>query len=82
MDTDEDIIQYANQPYSGDLDLVSSRYRKRIVYQPNGTAGGSNLTMTFCVHGQAVAPKALVLSNMGRPRVAELVGAGRSQGCG
>lgn len=44
--------------------------RQRIVYQPNGGNGGSNITFTLCDRRGAKHAQALILSNGGRLRSA------------
>jgi len=43
--------------------------RRWIRYQSTGLALGSNVTITFCDSGGFVAPKAVIISNTGRPRI-------------
>jgi len=51
------------------LHIRSSPRRNHVTYQPNGLASGSNLSITFCdKHGRG-APRAVIVSNGGRPRV-------------
>lgn len=52
------------------IQIRSNRYR--VVYQPLGTAGGSNQTFLFCDQRKAATVndhRRVVLSNVGRPRV-------------
>jgi type IV fimbrial biogenesis protein FimT len=54
---------------TADLHIRSSAGRDHVTYQPNGMASGSNLTITFCdKHGRGT-PRAVIVSNSGRPRV-------------
>ena len=47
--------------------LVSSAYRPRVRYRPNGMAQGGNLSIRLC---QGSAPySAIVMNNAGRPRI-------------
>ena len=47
--------------------LVSSAYRPRVRYRPNGMAPGSNLSIRLC---KGSAPySAIVMNNAGRPRI-------------
>ncbi len=48
---------------------ISSIYRKRVTYRPDGMAGGSNVTVTFCHQDDVTPPKAVIVSNTGRPRI-------------
>lgn len=50
------------------LAIRSSAGRQLVRFQPDGTAGGSNLTLTFC-HTDAAAPALnVIISNSGRVR--------------
>ncbi|MBK1699940.1 GspH/FimT family pseudopilin [Thiococcus pfennigii] len=52
------------------IQIRSNRYR--VIYQPLGTAGGSNQTFLFCDQRAAATVddhRKVVLSNVGRPRV-------------
>ncbi|MGB0514294.1 MAG: GspH/FimT family pseudopilin [Wenzhouxiangellaceae bacterium] len=51
---------------------MDSAGRKRIRYQPDGTAGGSNLSIKLCDLEHADLAHAVIVSNPGRPRVAPL----------
>lgn len=51
---------------------VDSAGRTRIRYQPDGTAGGSNLTIKLCDPERPEIARAVIVSNPGRPRVADL----------
>ena len=44
--------------------------RRRFVYQQDGTAGGSPGTFSLCDTAGRVDPQVLVVSNVGRPRIA------------
>lgn len=57
-------------PGPGNSITLTSGTRKRIVYEPDGSAlGGSNGTYVVCDTGGLARPKAVILSNPGRPRV-------------
>lgn len=49
------------------LRLLTSKGRKRLVFQPNGGNVGSNVTFTLCL-GASRAPVVLVMANNGRLR--------------
>ena len=66
-----------NQPDNGPLRvgpdhkqllIQSSGARRRVAFLPDGTAGGSNLTLLFCSPGHAQEPLGVVVSNAGRVR--------------
>jgi type IV fimbrial biogenesis protein FimT len=49
--------------------VVTSGGRRRIDFQPSGSAGGSNATFTIC-HAREHDGKAVIVANSGRVRVA------------
>lgn len=61
--------------------LTSSKYRRRITFQPTGTAGGSNATFTLCVPGAPDRARAVILSRLGRARVSATGPGGRGLAC-
>ena len=67
-EADETLLQSGN-PLGAGIILHASNYRKRIVYQPDGSSGGSNSTFTFCDARKAARPRVICLSNSGRPRL-------------
>lgn len=52
----------------GGIRLLTSKGRKRLVFQPNGGNAGSNVTFTLCAGRSTHAASTLVLSNNGRLR--------------
>lgn len=70
IDTSDFVVQ-RHTPLDTRLRIKSSRHRSRVVYQPNGFSGGTNLVFTFCgkdaVRNQV--PRYVVISNTGRARV-------------
>lgn len=68
LDPDETILQAGN-PLSAGISLRSSNHRKRIVYQQDGSSGGSNASFTFCDSRKLAKPRVICLSNTGRPRL-------------
>jgi type IV fimbrial biogenesis protein FimT len=67
-DSDGTVLQAGN-PLSSGIALHSSNHRKRIVYQPDGSSGGSNASFTFCDTRRLAKPRVICLSNSGRPRL-------------
>lgn len=67
-DPDEALLQVGN-PLSAGIGLYSSNHRKRIVYQQDGSSGGSNASFTFCDLRELAQPRVICLSNSGRPRL-------------
>ena len=56
-------------PLQADILMRSGNRRKRIVYQPDGSSGGSNSSFTFCDRRNRARPRVICLSNTGRPRL-------------
>jgi type IV fimbrial biogenesis protein FimT len=56
---------------SGGIVIRSSRYRRRVTYQPLGTAGGSTITLAVCAAHDAALARYVIISIMGRARVAQ-----------
>jgi type IV fimbrial biogenesis protein FimT len=67
-DPGEPILQAAALMGSG-IGLQSGNFRKRIVFQPDGSSGGSNSSFTFCEQRHRARPRVICLSGTGRPRV-------------
>lgn len=55
-------------PLAGFIQMRSGNHRKRIVYQPDGSSGGTNSSFTFCDIRGLTEPRVICLSNTGRPR--------------
>ena len=49
--------------------VITSAGRRRIDFQPSGSAGGSNVTFTIC-HAREHGGRAVIVANSGRVRVA------------
>ncbi len=64
------------------IHMQSTLGRQRVVYRPDGRSAGSNLTLTFCDPTHVIAPKAVIVSNTGRPRIATVRGDGKPLNCG
>ncbi len=67
-EADEPVL-HAGNPLAAGVILHASNYRKRIMYQPDGSSGGSNSSFTFCDTRKAARPRVICLSNSGRPRL-------------
>lgn len=52
------------------LRVMGSRGRTHIVFQPDGSAGGSNAQLTICHHNDTRDARAVIVSNSGRVRIA------------
>lgn len=49
--------------------IRTSRYRRRVTYQPLGTAGGSTITFAVCAEHEPGWARYITISNTGRARV-------------
>jgi len=79
FDVDETTVWVAGT--SEGLHIRSTTGRDHVAYQPNGMASGSNLSFTFCdKHGRG-APRAVIVSNSGRPRTSTRGAGGRALVC-
>ena len=54
--------------YAGKITIQSSAGRRFVRFNPDGSAGGSNLTLLFCGSDPAAAALSVVVSNSGRVR--------------
>lgn len=68
-DSADDLLRVGN-PFDGLH--VDSAGRTMIRYQPDGTAGGTNLTIKLCDPQRPDQSRAVIVSNPGRPRVDDL----------
>lgn len=53
------------------LEATSSAYRKLIRYDNMGASPGTNITISFCDERGSEHAKAVIINNIGRPRVSE-----------
>ncbi len=67
----EPLLQ-AGQLMAAGIRMHSGNGRKRILYQPDGSSGGSNSSFTFCGRHNHAKPRVICLSNTGRPRLSRL----------
>ena len=67
-DADERLIM-RGLPMQPGIKLAASNHRKRIVYQHDASSAGSNSSFTFCDTRGKAKPRAICLSNTGRPRL-------------
>jgi type IV fimbrial biogenesis protein FimT len=56
-------------PAAKGVRVLTTTGRLRVVYQPDGTSGGTNLTFRVCPRDALTPGQAVVVSNVGRPRV-------------
>lgn len=57
-------------PMPPTMRIVSSQGRPRVLFQPDGSAGGSNAQLTICSVTDAHDGRAIIISNSGRIRAA------------
>ena len=67
---DEPLLRWS-QPGLAGVRITTSTGRRKVVYQPEGTAGGTNATFRICPLSERTPGRAVVISNTGRPRVTE-----------
>lgn len=67
-DRDESLLRVSNIA-STNLRIASSNGRQRIAFQSDGSAGGSNTTLTFCDARGATRARAIIIAVNGRPRL-------------
>ena len=61
--------------------MNAGNHRKRIVYQQDGSSGGSNSSFTFCDSRKKAKPRVICLSISGRPRLSQTLCNGRPIDC-
>ncbi len=66
-DTGERLLRIT-QATADTIRIRAPRSRRRIRYLPDGRSPGSNLTMTVCDTTGVAPPRAVIVSNTGRPR--------------
>lgn len=67
-DPDEPLLR-AGMPLAAGIELHSGNRRRRIVYQPDGSSGGTNSSFTFCDNRRHARPRVICLANTGRSRL-------------
>lgn len=78
-DKEEEIIYI--EAAKENIEIISSRYRRRVVFHPMGTSAGSNASYVFCDQRGPSKARAIILSNGGRARVAEKKSDGKEWKC-
>ena len=79
-DPGEPLLQAGNPLESG-IGMSTGNARKRIVFRPDGSSGGSNASFTFCERRHLARPRVICLSGSGRPRLAYTTCSGRPVAC-
>jgi type IV fimbrial biogenesis protein FimT len=69
LDADETLVRM-HQPMGKRLRVKTSGFRPRVVYHPNGMSGGSTVTFTVCDTSNPLFVRYVIVSNVGRARVA------------
>lgn len=67
LDAADSIVHHENRMVSG-IEVRSGSGRPRAVFRPDGSAGGTNLSLRICAEGEVQS--AIILSNVGRTRSA------------
>jgi len=65
----DQVIRHVQGGANAPISITSPAGRERITYQSDGTSSGTNATFTFCDVNQRVPPRAVIVSNPGRPRI-------------
>jgi type IV fimbrial biogenesis protein FimT len=73
--------RYTGAGHGKQLHIRSSAGRQIVRYQPDGSSGGSNLTLLICQQGNANPALSVVISNSGRVRGAPATAA-QTASCG
>ncbi len=66
--------------YAGGIRISSSAGRRDVRFRPDGSASGSNITLSFCQPGSTAPALVVVVSNSGRVRGAR-ADAAQTQAC-
>jgi type IV fimbrial biogenesis protein FimT len=74
-------ILRANMPGAKGVRVRTTAGRLRVVYQPDGTAGGTNVTFRICSRDAVTPGLAVIVSNVGRPRVTSRESSGEPIDC-
>ena len=68
----EAVADRIDAPAPAQVRIQTTQGRSRLVFQPDGSAGGSNVTFEFCARGaSAWTARQIVVSNVGRARLVE-----------
>jgi len=67
---DGEIVRVQSEPTRG-ITIRSSRARSHVAYQPTGLSGGSTITMAICSERDPSLARYVIVSNVGRARVAQ-----------
>ena len=70
IDDDDPVLRVYQADNSG-IRIITSTGRKRLTYRSDGTSPGSNATISFCDIENIARPRAIIISNTGRPRLSK-----------
>ena len=74
-------LWYNDSAKAHQVRIHSSLHRPKVVYRYDGSSPGTNLTLTFCALSGATPPRAVILNNSGRPRLARRKPGGEPLAC-
>lgn len=80
-DLGEPLLRHRPGAVDAPVSAKSSTSRRLVRFDVDGSAGGTNLTITLCDRGAQVAPRAVIVSNVGRPRVSTKASDGSALSC-
>jgi type IV fimbrial biogenesis protein FimT len=81
-DAGEPVLRHRPGAADAPVTATSSTYRRLVRFDVDGSAGGTNITITLCDQGGQVPPRAVIVSNLGRPRVSSKAPDGSALSCG
>jgi type IV fimbrial biogenesis protein FimT len=64
----DQIIRHEQGRSDAPITITTSAGRSSVTYQPDGTSPGTNAKFTFCDVYRRIPPRAVLVSNTGRPR--------------
>lgn len=79
---DDDQLLRTYSPGNKRATINTTPGRKKISYKPNGSARGTNATISICDSAGEAAPRAVIISGTGRPRTSDKNSTGGQITCG
>ncbi len=80
FDSDEPLLRFQQADFEG-IRIETSTGRRKIAYKAGGDAAGYNATFTLCDLNDQAEPRAVILSNTGRPRLSDKRSDGTALNC-
>lgn len=80
IDDDDPVLRIHQADNSG-IQIITSTGRRQLGYRPDGTSPGINATISFCDTENIAQPRAIIISNTGRPRLSKKRGDGSKIVC-